>query len=67
MELCERAIAEQDPNKLLSIVQELIQVLEDEEKDERPSSPTGIKGDSLTPISKQVMVIPAVSDFMQRL
>jgi hypothetical protein len=39
-ELCERAVVEQDPNKFVATIQELLQVLEDRERQRKaPEAP----------------------------
>ena len=38
-EICERAVVEQDPDRFVATIQELLQELEDEE--EQPRNPTG--------------------------
>jgi hypothetical protein len=41
-EICERAVVEQDPDRFISTIQELLQVLEDDEDRRRNS--TGLPG-----------------------
>jgi hypothetical protein len=40
-EICERAVVEQDPDRFVATIQELLQELEDEE--EQPRNPTGLQ------------------------
>jgi hypothetical protein len=39
-EICERAVVEQDPDRFVTMIQELLRVLEDDE--ERRRNPTGL-------------------------